>query len=69
MPHRDDAIRDADYARLLAVRTGLRRFERWSAEQAADPRADREPASADARRARPRRSRWADNQRRPPSTC
>lgn len=24
-----------DYARLLTVRTGLRRFERWSAEQAA----------------------------------
>ena len=25
---------DADYARLLRFRTGLRRFERWSAEQA-----------------------------------
>jgi DNA-binding MarR family transcriptional regulator len=28
-------IRDADYQRLLTVRTGLRRFERWSADQAA----------------------------------
>jgi DNA-binding MarR family transcriptional regulator len=28
-------VRDEDYARLLTVRTGLRRFERWSAEQAA----------------------------------
>jgi DNA-binding MarR family transcriptional regulator len=28
-------VSDADYSRLLAVRTGLRRFERWSAEQAA----------------------------------
>ena len=28
-------VTDRDYARLLAVRTGLRRFERWSAEQAA----------------------------------
>jgi DNA-binding MarR family transcriptional regulator len=27
-------IRDADYQRLLTVRTGLRRFERWSADQA-----------------------------------
>lgn len=35
MTHRRRAIRDTDYARLLAVRTGLRRFERWSAEQAA----------------------------------
>lgn len=26
---------DRDYARLLAVRTALRRFERWSAKQAA----------------------------------
>lgn len=34
MPQRRH-IRDADYARLLTVRTGLRRFERWSAEQAA----------------------------------
>jgi DNA-binding MarR family transcriptional regulator len=34
MPQRR-RIRDADYARLLTVRTGLRRFERWSAEQAA----------------------------------
>ena len=33
----DRAVRvtDRDYARLLAVRTGLRQFERWSAEQAA----------------------------------
>ena len=29
-------ISDHDYARLLAVRTGLRRFEHWSAEQAAE---------------------------------
>ncbi|HEX2902463.1 MAG TPA: MarR family winged helix-turn-helix transcriptional regulator [Jatrophihabitans sp.] len=29
------AVSDVDYARLLTVRTGLRRFERWSAEQAA----------------------------------
>lgn len=28
-------IHDSDYRRLLAVRTGLRRFERWSADQAA----------------------------------
>jgi DNA-binding MarR family transcriptional regulator len=28
-------IHDADYQRLLTVRTGLRRFERWSADQAA----------------------------------
>jgi DNA-binding MarR family transcriptional regulator len=34
MPQRRQ-IRDADYARLLTVRTGLRRFESWSAEQAA----------------------------------
>lgn len=34
MPQRR-RIRDTDYARLLTVRTGLRRFERWSAEQAA----------------------------------
>jgi DNA-binding MarR family transcriptional regulator len=27
---------DEAYARLLALRTGLRRFERWSEEQAAD---------------------------------
>lgn len=27
-------VSDSDYARLLAVRTGLRRFERWSAEEA-----------------------------------
>lgn len=35
MPH-VRRIRDSDYARLLAVRTGLRRFERWSAEQAGE---------------------------------
>jgi DNA-binding MarR family transcriptional regulator len=29
-------IQDGDYARLLTVRTGLRRFERWSADRAAD---------------------------------
>ena len=29
-------ISDHDYARLLAVRTRLRRFEHWSAEQAAE---------------------------------
>jgi DNA-binding MarR family transcriptional regulator len=29
-------VGDADYARLLAVRTRLRRFERWSAERAAE---------------------------------
>ena len=36
-PSRGAAARvtDRDYARLLAVRTGLRQFERWSAEQAA----------------------------------
>jgi DNA-binding MarR family transcriptional regulator len=28
-------VTDQDYARLLTVRTGLRRFEHWSAEQAA----------------------------------
>jgi len=28
-------VSDDAYARLLTVRTGLRRFERWSAEQAA----------------------------------
>lgn len=28
------AVSDADYRRLLAFRTGLRRFLRWSAEQA-----------------------------------
>jgi DNA-binding MarR family transcriptional regulator len=28
------AVSDADYARLLRFRTGLRRFERWSAQQA-----------------------------------
>jgi DNA-binding MarR family transcriptional regulator len=30
------ALRNADYARLLALRTRLRRFEHWSALQAAD---------------------------------
>lgn len=34
MSHRR-RIRDGDYERLLTVRTGLRRFERWSADQAA----------------------------------
>jgi DNA-binding MarR family transcriptional regulator len=34
MPHRR-RIGDADYTRLLTVRTRLRQFERWSAEQAA----------------------------------
>ena len=34
MPRR--AVGDADYARLLAIRTRLRRFERWSADQAAE---------------------------------
>ncbi len=34
MSHRR-RIRDADYQRLLTVRTGLRRFQRWSADQAA----------------------------------
>ena len=29
-------LSDEDYARLLTVRSGLRRFERWSAEQAAE---------------------------------
>jgi DNA-binding MarR family transcriptional regulator len=29
-------LRDSDYARLLAVRTSLRRFEHWSATQAAE---------------------------------
>ena len=28
-------VSDSDYARLLAVRTGLRQFERWSAQEAA----------------------------------
>jgi hypothetical protein len=38
LPHRTRTrkrISSADYARLLTVRTALRRFERWSAEQAA----------------------------------
>ena len=29
-------LRDSDYARLLAVRTTLREFERWSAERAGE---------------------------------
>ena len=33
---RTTPVRDADYARLLAVRTRLREFEHWSAEQAAE---------------------------------
>jgi DNA-binding MarR family transcriptional regulator len=37
MPQRRQ-IEDSDYARLLVVRTQLRRFERWSAECAADHR-------------------------------
>lgn len=32
---RTSRVTDRDYARLLAVRTGLRQFESWSAEQAA----------------------------------
>lgn len=32
---RAQRVTDADYTRLLNVRTALRRFERWSAEQAA----------------------------------
>lgn len=32
---RHGGLTDQDYARLLTVRTGLRQFERWSAEQAA----------------------------------
>lgn len=35
MPQRR-RIRDADYARLLTVRTRLRQFEKWSAERAAE---------------------------------
>jgi len=42
MPHRPrvnrrsgTTVSDRDYSRLLTVRTGLRKFERWSAEQAA----------------------------------
>lgn len=31
---RTTRVSDRDYARLLALRTRLRRFERWSAEQA-----------------------------------
>jgi DNA-binding MarR family transcriptional regulator len=41
MPHRRNGARsraevsDRDYSRLLTVRTGLRQFERWSAQEAA----------------------------------
>jgi DNA-binding MarR family transcriptional regulator len=31
-----DQVTDRDYARLLALRTRLRRFERWSAERAGE---------------------------------
>ena len=31
-----EAVSDDDYTRLLRFRTGLRRFERWSAQQAED---------------------------------
>lgn len=31
----DPVVSQSDYVRLLTVRTGLRRFERWSADQAA----------------------------------
>jgi hypothetical protein len=31
-----DDLRDDDYRRLLELRTGLRRFERWSRQQAAE---------------------------------
>jgi DNA-binding MarR family transcriptional regulator len=34
-PRRPRRLSDDDYARLLAVRSELRRFERWSADQAA----------------------------------
>lgn len=34
-PGTDARLPHADYARLLGFRTALRRFERWSAEQAA----------------------------------
>lgn len=34
-PGRDRRVSDEDYVRLLTVRSGLRRFERWSARQAA----------------------------------
>jgi DNA-binding MarR family transcriptional regulator len=34
-PRRKHRLSDEDYARLLAVRSELRRFERWSSEQAA----------------------------------
>lgn len=36
MSQRSRTVRPDDYARLLKVRTGLRRFEAWSAQQAAD---------------------------------
>jgi DNA-binding MarR family transcriptional regulator len=35
-PHARKEVSERSYARLLEVRTGLRRFERWSAEQASD---------------------------------
>lgn len=35
MARRHEALSDRDYARLLAIRTTLREFERWSADQAA----------------------------------
>ena len=31
-----DDLRDEDYQRLLELRTGLRRFERWSSQKAAE---------------------------------
>jgi DNA-binding MarR family transcriptional regulator len=34
MRGRTDAVRDEDYARLLAFRDGLRRFQRWSEDRA-----------------------------------
>jgi DNA-binding MarR family transcriptional regulator len=34
MAARNAALRDDDFARLLAFRDGLRRFQRWSEEQA-----------------------------------
>ena len=34
MPARSVKLKDADFARLLAFRDGLRRFQRWSEERA-----------------------------------
>ena len=34
MPLRNGTLRDEDFARLLAFRDGLRRFQRWSEDQA-----------------------------------